>query len=323
MKGNDPLVSIVIPVYNVEKYIRECVDSVLHQTYRNIEVLLIDDGSTDRSGRICEEYQDNRITVIHQKNMGLSEARNMGLKNAKGQYVYFLDSDDLIIPETIEKLEKTAESEASDIVLFEAHSFSDDLNRDVKQTYRRKKHYQTDVGIQVFSRLQDNKEAFASVPLMFFKRDYLLNNSLCFYPNICYEDMLFTPIVLCSAGRVSHCHATLYQRRVRENSTTTSKPTERNFISICTVVHELSAWRKKNDVRKSGKAVSAHISRCAFRAFELYDGLSSGDKQKNSETYKILKRTIHENECFGNRALFWRCYGKLPWAAYKIIKKWF
>ncbi len=110
---NNKLISIIIPVYNVEKYIKKCIDSVIEQTYKNIEIILIDDGSTDSSGYICDEYAkfNSNIKVIHQKNCGLSEARNRGLDIAIGDYIFFLDSDDYIAYNTLEimlnKLEKT------------------------------------------------------------------------------------------------------------------------------------------------------------------------------------------------------------------------
>ena len=90
------MVSVIIPVYNVEKYLAECVDSVLAQSCQNYEIILVDDGATDSSGRMCDEYarKDSRIRVIHQSNGGLSAARNAGLDAAQGEYVYFLDSDD-------------------------------------------------------------------------------------------------------------------------------------------------------------------------------------------------------------------------------------
>lgn len=91
-----PLISIIVPVYNVEKYIRRCVDSLINQTYRNLEIILVDDGSPDNSGAICDEYAklDSRIKVIHKENGGVSSARNVGLDNASGEYIVFLDSDD-------------------------------------------------------------------------------------------------------------------------------------------------------------------------------------------------------------------------------------
>ena len=92
----DILISIIVPVYKVEKYLRRCIDSILAQTYQNIEVLLIDDGSPDNSGEICDEYaeRDSRVRVFHKPNGGVSSARNLGLKEAKGQYIGFVDADD-------------------------------------------------------------------------------------------------------------------------------------------------------------------------------------------------------------------------------------
>lgn len=101
-----PLISIIIPVYNVERYLHKCINSVLCQTYKNIELILVDDGSTDHSGKICDEYSNGytNVSVVHQKNAGVSSARNKGLDIAKGDYVFFLDSDDFLELNAIEKL---------------------------------------------------------------------------------------------------------------------------------------------------------------------------------------------------------------------------
>ncbi len=103
-----PLISIIIPVYNVETYLKKCIDSVLNQTYTHLEIILVDDGSNDRSGQICDEYakKDDRILVIHKKNGGLSEARNVALDVMSGRFVTFVDSDDYIEKEMIEILYK-------------------------------------------------------------------------------------------------------------------------------------------------------------------------------------------------------------------------
>ena len=100
------LISVIVPVYNVERYLRRCVDSILAQTYENLEILLVDDGAVDSSGAICDEYaaKDARVQVIHKPNGGLSSARNAGLDRARGEYLAFVDSDDWIEPETYEYL---------------------------------------------------------------------------------------------------------------------------------------------------------------------------------------------------------------------------
>ena len=100
------MISIIVPVYRVEPYLRQCIESILGQTYRDIEVLLIDDGSPDHSREICDEYaeKDGRVRVFHTENRGLSAARNLGLQEAKGEYIGFVDSDDWIEPEMYEVL---------------------------------------------------------------------------------------------------------------------------------------------------------------------------------------------------------------------------
>lgn len=105
MKKQD-LISIVVPIYNVEKYLEKCINSIIIQTYKNIEIILVNDGSTDSSGKICDIYlkKDKRIKVVHKKNGGLSDARNVGIENAKGKYIAFIDSDDFIDSDFIEIL---------------------------------------------------------------------------------------------------------------------------------------------------------------------------------------------------------------------------
>ena len=113
------LISIVVPVYNVEKYLGTCVESILKQTYSNIEVILVDDGSTDCSGKMCDHYmgQDERIKVIHKKNGGLSDARNKGIIQAEGEYITFIDSDDVVSSDYVEYLYNILEENDGDIAI--------------------------------------------------------------------------------------------------------------------------------------------------------------------------------------------------------------
>lgn len=115
---SDILVSVVVPIYNVENYLRQCIDSILIQTHKNLDIILIDDGSIDSSGHIADEYaqSDTRITVVHKNNKGLSDARNVGTKIAKGDYLFYLDSDDYIDSAAIERLIQFAKSRDCDIV---------------------------------------------------------------------------------------------------------------------------------------------------------------------------------------------------------------
>lgn len=116
----DYLISIVVPVYNVEKYLETCVNSLIHQSYSNLEIILVDDGSTDSSGKLCDilASRDSRISVIHKKNAGLGMARNTGLQNANGEYISFIDSDDYIKIDTYEKIVNLISKSTIDAVYF-------------------------------------------------------------------------------------------------------------------------------------------------------------------------------------------------------------
>nr|WP_297705745.1 glycosyltransferase [uncultured Butyrivibrio sp.] len=116
---NEPMISIICPVYNVEKYLVRCISSLICQTYANIEIILVDDGSTDNSGKICDDYagKDNRISVIHKENGGLSSARNTGIDVASGDYILFVDSDDSISPRIIEDFYARIIDTESDMVI--------------------------------------------------------------------------------------------------------------------------------------------------------------------------------------------------------------
>ena len=125
------LISVIVPVYNVEKYLRRCIDSIINQTYTNLEIILVDDGSPDNCGKICDEYadKDSRIKVIHQQNGGLSAARNAGLDIATGDYIGFVDSDDYIAPEMYEKLYEALVQSDADVSICNFQRVDEEGNR--------------------------------------------------------------------------------------------------------------------------------------------------------------------------------------------------
>ncbi len=319
---NQALISVIIPVYNVENYLRECVDSVLKQTYRNLEIILVDDGSTDSSGIICDEYveKDDRISVIHQKNGGLSVARNTGLTEANGDYVYFLDSDDYIAENTFETLLAIAEKDNSDIVFFDAVSFADTDDFTVKQNYIRKNRYKTDNGLNIFSQMTENNEFHSAVYLMLFKKFFVDDNRLTFVPGILHEDMVFTYHSLCLAQTVSQCTDALYHRRYRKNSIMTSSKTKKHFTSCIAVYNNNTEFT--NDLTPDyKKTLNKYVSRCAFNVFNVYEKLSKTDKKGCKSELKKFKKDVLQRNAFGNTALKMRCCGKAFWFIYKIFEK--
>ena len=132
-----PAVSVVIPVYNSAKYLRECLDSIVAQTFSDWEIIAVDDGSSDESPEILDEYaaKDSRIKVIHKANAGVSAARNDGLDAAQGEYVVFVDSDDLLVVNALDILHKTISSENADIAFADHFSFQCDKNQEKERRY--------------------------------------------------------------------------------------------------------------------------------------------------------------------------------------------
>ena len=149
---NKPKVSIIVPVYNVEKYLPSCMDSLLNQTLTDIEIILVDDGSPDHCPAICDEYakKDHRIRVIHKKNEGLGYARNSGLETATGEYIAFVDSDDYVALNTYEKLYKLATDIKTDVVYFNFQRFNDQGDTWESPTIQKEVHYRTEEDIRGF-----------------------------------------------------------------------------------------------------------------------------------------------------------------------------
>ena len=319
---NLPLISVIIPVYNVEKYLEECVNSVLNQTYKNIEIILVDDGSTDSSGKLCDKFkeQNSNVQVIHQKNAGLSDARTAGFKKATGKYVYFLDSDDYISADALEKLCMIAENDSSDIVFFDAHSFLDESDEEIKQNYKRKKIYTTKSGIEIFEEMQNNSEFHSSVPLMLINKDLFTVNNLSFISGVYYEDMAFTFESLCLAKRVSQCPECLYFRRYRQNSIMTSKKNIKYFDSTVILYKHLLQFVENNGLSENN-AVKKYLARISYNVFNNYNALSKKDKKTASASFAVMKKDILENNAFSDTALRLKCHNNALWFIYKAITK--
>ena len=224
-------ISVIIPVYNVEKYIRECLDSVLEQSLKDIEIVCVNDGSTDGSRGVLSEYEagDKRIIVLDKENGGLSSARNSGIDIAQGKYVLFLDSDDLLnSEEALSILYDKAEKEVLDQLYFDAEVFFE--NEEVKtqnsnyiEYYKRKKNY-PDVmtGKELFSELQTNWDFKPNACMQLLRRRFLIDNKLTFCEGILHEDEVFTLECATLAQRAAYIDAAYLKRRIRGNSIMTS-----------------------------------------------------------------------------------------------------
>ena len=323
MTTQQPLVSVIIPVYNVEQYLDECVQSVLTQTYQNVEIILVDDGSTDSSGAMCDQYGtlDARVQVIHKQNGGQSTARNLGLTYAQGTYVYFIDSDDIVNPEAIATLVSIAEKENAQVVFFDAASFLDeDRQKPIEQRYVRKHRYPIQSGMQTFAEMQQQKEYHCVVWGMLLKKDFLISHQIEFIPGVYYEDMAYAYEVLCLADTVAQCSEVLYQHRYRANSTMTSKKSKKYFDSCVTVYRRVKDFSKKIGIEQSDVA-KTYIARLAYNVFNNYYQLRRVDQKICRGELKQIKQDILENHSYGDTALRMKCYSNGLWVLYKIYQK--
>lgn len=317
------LISVIIPVYNVEAYLRECIDSVLSQTYKNYEIILVDDGSTDSSPEICDKYasEHENIRVVHKENKGLSHTRNMGLTVAHGEYVYFLDSDDYIDSNAFTMLVEAIEKEKSDILFFDSWSFEDtQRNFDIPQSYKREKCYGTDSGLEMLEKLCESKDFHTAIPLFFLKNSFIREEKFAFLEGVIYEDVLFAYQMFCKAKRVTHINSPIYFRRYRANSIMTSNKSIHHFNSIVTVFYGLVSFSVTSSEALSN-VQKVYITRFAFNVFNIYDKLTEKDKRICKEQLHKVKNKILEDNAYGNKALKMRCYGKAFWFVYKVFEK--
>jgi exopolysaccharide biosynthesis predicted pyruvyltransferase EpsI len=291
-----PLVSIVIPIYNVEKYLRFCIDSVICQTYENIEVLLIDDGSTDSCPEICDEYADSaeNITCIHQKNGGLSAARNTGLKTAKGKYIYFLDSDDLIEKDAIRMLVAHAEHYKSDITFFDSSVINEDGRPLDDIRYSRKQSYaQLSDSLKMMNTLFKYDDYFTCVPMLFIKRDCL--DGIDFYKGIIYEDVLFTFKLFFANLKAIHLPAKLYIRRIRENSIMQTPVSEKNVRSLIMISRQILDISADSSDLEQSSAISSQLNILYESLINSYVYSSSSVKAKCRQDYLECLDKLEKN----------------------------
>lgn len=226
--------SVIIPVYNVESYLRECLDSVLCQTFQDWEAICVNDGSSDNSLAILDEYaaKDSRFKVVSQANGGLSAARNTGIDNASGEYIVFLDSDDWIEYNTLEILDTHLRTPNSDLQPLDMLCFSG--RRYIESTHSHNPPdiltdttYSTGMDYYNENALMHRDFAFVCVVLRAYRRSFIAESNLRFKEGIYHEDNLFTPLACYYAGRVRQIPDSLYNYRVRANSITDSNQSKR------------------------------------------------------------------------------------------------
>lgn len=215
-------ISVIIPIYNVEKYIHECIDSVRNQTYTNLEIILVDDGSTDSCATICDEYakKDSRIRVIHKENGGLSDARNAGLEIATGKYIGYVDSDDYIALDMYEHLYNACEENEAEIAVCRFHTFTDKIQL-CENVVNRNKVYNSKGILLAYIDESVEELITPSAWSKLYRRDCI--QGLQFPKGKLCEDIVYTTKAFYNAKKVVYVDRELYFYRNRPGSIMTEK----------------------------------------------------------------------------------------------------
>lgn len=237
-------VSIIVPIYKVEKYLDRCINSLVVQTYKNIEIILVDDGSPDKCPQKCDDWasRDNRIVVIHKENGGLSDARNTGIKRASGDYLMFVDSDDYIEPDSCEKFIEIVDKSQADIIVGNALQETSHGNVHMDRTNLEEGYLYTNTEfIKLAIRAE---EWYAPAWLSLYKRNIYKENHLEYKKGLLHEDMEMLPRVFFAAHTVSFLNKEFYHYVNRDDSIMGSSNKEKNGKHIMKIYAE---WKQLFD----------------------------------------------------------------------------
>lgn len=318
----EPKISVIIPVYNVQQYLELCLEDVINQTYSNIEIILIDDGSVDASGRICDAWcqKDKRIKAYHKENGGLSDARNLGLEFATGQWVAFIDSDDRVSPILLQTLYENAKRYNAEISICDpVHIFSN-------ASYK----YKIDGDIRVFDNMHAIEEMWYQTSFLFsawaklYKKSFFIEHK--FKKGIIFEDVEVMHRIFEQANKIVYDSSQLYGYVHRENSITTKKFSMKD-CGILDICEELICYAKDKGSELQ-KAAEAYYIVGGFRI------LLNAPREKKYENY--VKKAKNGIKRYGQRALQNPkvrkktkigivIYTYLPFAlpiVYKMINRW-
>lgn len=284
---NNELVTIVVPIYNVEKYLANCIESILCQTYKNLEILLIDDGSTDNSGVIADSYdkKDARITVYHKINGGLSDARNYGIDRTHGKFITFVDSDDYVSPFFVEVLYSNLikfDADVSGCVYRRTHNLDTNSRRDLNAKIM---NWNSEVALKKMLRQEDEFTTSACA---------LLYKTSCFkdvrYPKGAYfEDLGTTYLILHNAKKVVRTSECLYHYYVREGSISNNH-FEVKYMDQYKFAEEVNSFIGKNYPNLVNDANARLVGVC----FNIYMTLEQNKSDEFDQYRKVLKDTIYK-----------------------------
>lgn len=328
-------VSIIIPVYNVERYLARCIDSCINQTYNNIEIICVNDGSTDGSLNILEHYKilDSRIQIINKENGGLSSARNAGFAASVGDYILFVDSDDFISCDAIEHLVKNAEENSADVVIFDY--FYAHVDRSMRKILTiiewNDKRYEN----KSFNLSNVDKSAYLLIPVAawckLYRAEFLKENNITFFEGVIFEDVDYNAKILSKAERITYVNEPLYHYYVGRSDQIMSKNDESLFdvisvyLSAEKTLKQSKAFEKykasfyllvMRDLLMKLRIIKPELQELLYNKYKEmnldidYEIYEKGNYNKVEKTYAALFKILNQSANYNDFLQVWNLENK-------------
>lgn len=280
----EKLITIVVPVYNIEKYISRCIKSIINQTYKNLEIILVDDGSKDNSGKICDEYQnkDNRIKVIHKINGGLSDARNVGIEHARGELIAFVDGDDYVEKEHIEYLYNMLMKSNADISVCQFNIMYEGSEKKSKKTKKDKQIVVNNV--EALETMLYNKKFCNSACTKLYKKN--LFNDIQFPKGKLYEDLGTTYKLIAKSKKLVYGNLQTYNYLINRKDSIINRKFDEKRMEAIKFADEILKFVNGKYPNIKNAAIARLYMECIFTIVQI----DEEEKYRNNikEIYKYL-----------------------------------
>lgn len=327
IKTEQPFISVIIPVYNVEKYLEQCVNSVIKQSFDNIEVILVDDGSPDSCPAICDKYAelDKRVSVIHKENGGLSDARNAGINAAVGKYLLFIDSDDFIAEGSFEKIAETVFNDGrKDIMILNGFYLYPDGTKTVYGLHFTKKNFLRKNKKDVLEYLTTISLFHVSACIKLVERDFIIRNSLFFTKGLICEDVDWSIKLYLHSESFGCCEFPYYYYRQEREGSILYTFTEKMYADV---LHIISKWLKaaENEYKEYRYSIYLFVEHLYYSLVYLYNDKSNKNRAKYK--YELKKHSWLLGASRSNKAklisIFYKLFGmRMLSFTLNLIKKW-
>lgn len=287
--------SIIVPVYNVEKYLDECMSSLITQNYDSYEIILVDDGSTDASGKICDIWKgkSSKIKVIHKQNGGLSSARNTGLENALGEYIIFVDSDDYIEKDSLSKINACIKSDTDIVITRLIHVYPDskEIRNSSITTLR-------DAGYEDCVRwIFEKSENCWPAPQYIIRKQYAVLHKLRFKEGFLHEDLDWTSRLFMQPSSISVCEYPWYYHRLQRPGSITTKGNAKRVADVYTMAAQLMEDLSDIDLEEwKISVISERIASSLFSILVQYTKCDSADRRMIVNCVKENRRILETSK---------------------------